>query len=167
LINLENLLHMKSIWIIARRELSVFFDSLMAYILIILFLTITGILTWLFGKHSIKLGGEYRQFLNNNFRQGTGSFNLPTVASFLSYALAKRAAKPGERFGQGEIKGVAAAETADNAVIPASLIPLFALGLPGSVSAAIIIAAFTVHGVTPGPRMFEEPRRLIYGIYGR
>ena len=40
-------------------------------------------LTWLFGKHSIKLGGEYRQFLNNNFRQGTGSFNFPTVASFL------------------------------------------------------------------------------------
>jgi hypothetical protein len=40
-------------------------------------------LSWLFGKHPIKLGGEYRQFLNNNFRQGTGSFNFPTVASFL------------------------------------------------------------------------------------
>lgn len=90
----------------------------------------------------------------------------PTVASFLSYALAKRWAKPHERFGAGEIKGVAAAETADNAVVPASLIPLFALGLPGSVSAAIIIAAFTVHGVTPGPRMFEEHGRLMYGIYG-
>ena len=61
---------------------------------------------------------------------------------------------------------MAAAETADNAVVPASLIPLFALGLPGSVSAAIIIAAFTVHGVTPGPRMFEEHGRLMYGIYG-
>jgi putative tricarboxylic transport membrane protein len=90
----------------------------------------------------------------------------PTVASFLAYALAKRWAKPHERFGEGEIKGVAAAETADNAVIPASLIPLFALGLPGSVSAAIIIAAFTVHGVTPGPRMFEQHGRLMYGIYG-
>jgi putative tricarboxylic transport membrane protein len=90
----------------------------------------------------------------------------PTVASFLAYALAKRMAKPHERFGEGELKGVAAAETADNAVVPASLIPLFALGLPGSVSAAIIIAAFTVHGVTPGPRMFEEHGRLMYGIYG-
>jgi putative tricarboxylic transport membrane protein len=90
----------------------------------------------------------------------------PTVASFLAYALAKRLAKPHERFGTGEIKGVAAAETADNAVVPASLIPLFALGLPGSVSAAIIIAAFTVHGVIPGPRMFEEHGRLMYGIYG-
>src|SRR5690606_20547921 len=79
---------------------------------------------------------------------------------------AKRTAKPGDRYGEGEPKGVAAAETADNAVVPASMIPLFALGIPGSVSAAILIAAFMVHGVTPGPRMFEEHGRLIYGIFG-
>ena len=90
----------------------------------------------------------------------------PTVASFASYALAKRMAKPGEQFGKGELKGVAAAETADNAVVPASFVPLFALGLPGSVSAAILIAALTIHGVTPGPRLFEEQPRLIYGIFG-
>lgn len=90
----------------------------------------------------------------------------PTVASFVSYAVAKRFAKPGERFGQGELKGVAAAETADNAVVPASFVPLFALGLPGSVSAAILIAALTIHGVTPGPRLFEEHGRLVFGIYG-
>ncbi|MFL9826384.1 tripartite tricarboxylate transporter permease [Rhodoplanes sp. SY1] len=90
----------------------------------------------------------------------------PTVASFASYALAKRMAKPGEEFGKGELKGVAAAETADNAVVPASFVPLFALGLPGSVSAAILIAALTIHGVTPGPRLFEEQPRLIYGIFG-
>lgn len=90
----------------------------------------------------------------------------PSVASFASYGVAKRFAKPGERFGEGELKGVAAAETADNAVVPASFIPLFALGLPGSVSAAILIAALTIHGVTPGPRLFEEHTRLVYGIYG-
>lgn len=90
----------------------------------------------------------------------------PTVASFASYALAKRMAKPGEQFGKGELKGVAAAETADNAVVPASFIPLFALGLPGSVSAAILIAALTIHGVTPGPRLFAEHPRLVFGIYG-
>lgn len=90
----------------------------------------------------------------------------PTVASFLSYALAKRLAKRDDKFGKGDPKGVAAAETADNAVVPASMIPLFALGIPGSVSAAIIVAAFMAHGVTPGPRMFEEHGRLIYGIYG-
>jgi len=90
----------------------------------------------------------------------------PTVASFLAYALAKRMARPGDTYGHGDPKGVAAAETADNAVVPASMIPLFALGIPGSVSAAIIVAAFMAHGVTPGPRMFEEHGRLIYGIYG-
>jgi putative tricarboxylic transport membrane protein len=90
----------------------------------------------------------------------------PSVASFASYGFAKRLARPGERYGEGELKGVAAAETADNAVVPASFIPLFALGLPGSVSAAILIAALTIHGVVPGPRLFEEHARLIYGIYG-
>jgi putative tricarboxylic transport membrane protein len=90
----------------------------------------------------------------------------PTVASFASYAFATRIARPGDRFGEGELKGVAAAETADNAVVPASLIPLFALGLPGSVSAAILIAALMIHGVTPGPRLFEEHSRLVFGIYG-
>lgn len=90
----------------------------------------------------------------------------PTVASFLAYGLAKRTAKSGDCYGKGEIKGVAAAETADNVVTPASLIPLFALGIPGSVSAAVLIAAFMIHGVVPGPRMFEEHGQLIYGIYG-
>ncbi|MBP6020464.1 MAG: tripartite tricarboxylate transporter permease [Burkholderiaceae bacterium] len=90
----------------------------------------------------------------------------PTVASFMAYGLAKRTAKPGDCYGKGEIKGVAAAETADNVVTPASLIPLFALGIPGSVSAAVLIAAFMIHGVVPGPRMFEEHGQLIYGIYG-
>ena len=90
----------------------------------------------------------------------------PTVASFASYGIGKRFGKPGARFGGGELKGVAAAETADNAVVPASFIPLFALGLPGSVSAAILIAALTIHGVVPGPRLFEEHARLVYGIYG-
>ena len=90
----------------------------------------------------------------------------PSVASFASYGLAKHFARPGEEFGKGELKGVAAAETADNAVVPASFVPLFALGLPGSVSAAILIGALTIHGLTPGPRLFEENPRLIYGIFG-
>ncbi|MDQ8726865.1 tripartite tricarboxylate transporter permease [Bradyrhizobium sp. LHD-71] len=90
----------------------------------------------------------------------------PSVASFASYGLAKHFARPGEEFGKGELKGVAAAETADNAVVPASFVPLFALGLPGSVSAAILIGALTIHGLTPGPRLFDEHPRLIYGIFG-
>ncbi len=117
--------------------------------------------------------GEFLYLLPTFLRSsviGTGIGILPglgpTVASFASYAFAKRLAKPGEEFGKGEVKGVAAAETADNAVVPASFIPLFALGLPGSVSAAILIAALMIHGVTPGPGMFAEHGRLVSGIYG-
>ncbi len=88
-----------------------------------------------------------------------------TIASFLSYSLAKKAAKHPDRFGQGELEGVAAAESADNAVTAGALIPLFALGIPGSVAAAMLIGALMVHGVTPGPLMFAQNPRLIYGIY--
>ncbi|MBN7776421.1 tripartite tricarboxylate transporter permease [Nitratireductor aquimarinus] len=89
----------------------------------------------------------------------------PTIGAFLSYVVAKKFAKPGDRYGEGDIKGVAATEAADNAVLPASFIPLFAIGLPGSVSAAILVAAFMMHGVVPGPLVFEQHPRLIYGIY--
>lgn len=116
---------------------------------------------------------EFRRVLPTIFKSSLVGISIgivpglgPTVASFLSYAMAKKTAKPGDCFGKGELKGVAAAETADNAVVPASLIPLFALGLPGSVSAAILIAALMIHGVTPGPRIFEENGQLVYGIYG-
>lgn len=90
----------------------------------------------------------------------------PSIASFISYAVAERTAKAGDRFRRGEIKGVAAAETADNAAVPASLVPLFALGLPGSVSAAILLAAFMIHGITPGPRLFAEHGQFMYVVYG-
>lgn len=116
---------------------------------------------------------EFRRVLPTIFKSSLVGIGIgiipglgPTVASFLSYAMAKKTAKPEDCFGKGELKGVAAAETADNAVVPASLIPLFALGLPGSVSAAILIAALMIHGVTPGPRIFEENGQLVYGIYG-
>jgi len=89
----------------------------------------------------------------------------PTIGAFLSYAINKRLAKPGDLYGKGDLKGVAATEAADNAVLPASLIPLFAIGLPGSVSAAILVSAFMLHGVQPGPLVFEQHPRLIYGIY--
>jgi len=89
----------------------------------------------------------------------------PTIGAFLSYAINKRMARPDDEYGEGDLKGVAATEAADNAVLPASLIPLFAIGLPGSVSAAILVSAFMLHGVQPGPLVFEQHPRLIYGIY--
>ena len=88
-----------------------------------------------------------------------------SVASFLSYGLTKKAAKDPSRFGKEAIEGIAAAESADNAVVPSSLVPLFALSIPGSVIAASLIVAFIIHGVTPGPLMFVQQPDLVHGIY--
>lgn len=88
-----------------------------------------------------------------------------TVASFMAYATEKRIAREPERFGRGAIEGVAAAETADNANVPAALVPLFALGIPGSNVAALLIGAFMVHGIAPGPMMFEKFPQVVAGIY--
>lgn len=89
-----------------------------------------------------------------------------TVAAFMGYSAARNASKNPERYGQGEIDGVAAPEAANNAVIGANLIPLFTLGIPGNVAAAILIGAFIVHGIQPGPLMFEKHATTVYGIYG-
>jgi putative tricarboxylic transport membrane protein len=116
---------------------------------------------------------EFRNCLKTILRSsliGTGVGALPgigaTIAAFLGYGAAKRTSKNPEKFGKGELEGVAAAEAANNAVVGANLIPLFTLGIPGNVAAALLIGAFMIHGVTPGPLMFQEHGRLIYGIYG-
>ncbi|KIX11174.1 tripartite tricarboxylate transporter permease [Dethiosulfatarculus sandiegensis] len=100
---------------------------------------------------------------------GTAVGTLPglgtTIAAFLGYGAAKRASKHPETFGKGELEGIAAAEAANNAVVGSNMIPLFTLGIPGNVVAALLIGAFIIHGVTPGPMMFEENGQLIYGIY--
>lgn len=88
-----------------------------------------------------------------------------SVGSFLSYSATQRASKTPEKFGTGMIEGVAAAESADNAVVPASFVPLFALGIPGSVIAAILIAALILHGLTPGPMMFVEQPQMVADLY--
>ena len=88
-----------------------------------------------------------------------------SVGSFLSYGATRRASDDPDSFGTGRIEGVAAAESADNAVVPSSFIPLFALGIPGSVIAAILIAAFVLHGLTPGPLMFREDPQLVAAVY--
>lgn len=89
----------------------------------------------------------------------------PSVGSFMSYGVAKRMAKDGSTFGKGDPRGIAAAESADNAVIPASYIPLFGLGIPGSVSAALLVGAFMIHGVTVGPLMLREQPEMLFSIF--
>lgn len=89
-----------------------------------------------------------------------------TLAGFLGYGAAKRASKTPEAFGKGAIEGVAAAEAANSAVVGANLIPTLALGIPGNLSAAILISALIIHGLTPGPMIFEQHGHVLYGLFG-
>ncbi|MES0827384.1 tripartite tricarboxylate transporter permease [Ruegeria sp. SCP11] len=89
-----------------------------------------------------------------------------TAAAFMSYASAKSASKDPGSFGKGNLHGIAAAESANSAVVGSNLIPLLTLGIPGSVGAALIISAFMIHGIQPGPLLFQDQGRLIYGLFG-
>lgn len=86
-------------------------------------------------------------------------------AAFLSYSEARRTSKNKQNFGKGEIEGVAASEAGNNGVAGATLIPLLALGVPGDVITAIIIGAFMIHGLQPGPMMFILNVDIIYGLF--
>ncbi len=100
---------------------------------------------------------------------GTGIGILPglgvTLAAFLGYGAAKRFSKTPEKFGTGALEGVAATEAANSAVVGANLIPTLALGIPGNVAAALLIGAFMIQGVVPGPFIMETHAELIYGIF--
>lgn len=89
-----------------------------------------------------------------------------TAAAFMSYAGARQSSKDPDSFGKGSLHGIAASESANSAVMGANLIPLLTLGIPGSVGAALIISAFMIHGIQPGPLLFEKQGQLIYGLFG-
>lgn len=88
-----------------------------------------------------------------------------TIATFLGYAEAKRASRRPERFGKGAIEGVAAAESANNAVTGAAMVPLLALSIPGDSVTAILLGAFLIQGVTPGPLIFQTNPEVPYTVY--
>ncbi|MBT3350832.1 MAG: C4-dicarboxylate ABC transporter permease, partial [Nitrospinaceae bacterium] len=92
---------------------------------------------------------------------GTGA----AIATFISYALAKRGSKNPEEFGKGSYEGIAAAEASNSAVAGADLIPTLAFGIPGSASAAILMGAFMAQGLRPGPSLFQEHAATMYGIF--
>lgn len=89
-----------------------------------------------------------------------------TAAAFMSYASARKGAAGDVPFGEGNLKGIAATESANSAVMGANLIPLLGIGIPGSIGAALLISAFKIHGIQPGPLLFETQARLIYGLFG-
>jgi len=88
-----------------------------------------------------------------------------TVASYLSYTRAKRASKHPERFGKGALEGVAAAEAGNNAVVGPNLIPLITLGIPGNLAAALILGAFMIQGLTPGPLFMQQYAPMLYALF--
>jgi len=86
------------------------------------------------------------------------------IPAFLSYAVERRISKrPGE-FGKGAIEGVAGPETANNAYANAALIPLFTLGIPGSPTTAILMGAFMINGLVPGPTLFVEHAEFVWAV---
>lgn len=90
----------------------------------------------------------------------------PTIGAVVGYDNAKKLSKNREEFGKGSVEGIAGAESGNNAVSGANLIPLLGLGIPGDSEAVILIGAFLIHGLTPGPMIFRENPEVVYGLYG-
>lgn len=88
-----------------------------------------------------------------------------TVAAMIGYNEAKRFAKDKSQFGKGDIRGIAGPETANNAATGAAMVPTLVLGIPGSATTAIILGALLVHGLRPGPHLFNETPTLLYAIF--
>ena len=86
------------------------------------------------------------------------------ISSFLSYALEKRVSRHPERFGHGAIEGVAGPEAANNAAAGGAFIPLMTLGIPPNVVMAMLMGAFIIHGVQPGPLMMTQKPELFWGV---
>lgn len=115
---------------------------------------------------------EYRSVFATILKStGIGTFigALPgmgsSTAAFMAYGEARRTAKNPQEFGKGSIRGIAAAESANNAVCGSSLIPMLTLSIPGDDVAALLMGAFLIHGLTPGPMIFFENTQTIYAIF--
>ncbi len=87
-----------------------------------------------------------------------------TIASFLSYDMAKRTSKNREAFGSGVLEGVAAPESANNAASMGAMVPMLTLGVPGSGSTAIMMGALMMLGITPGPSFFTKAPDVAWGL---
>lgn len=87
-----------------------------------------------------------------------------TIASFASYAMEKKVSKTPEKFGKGMIAGVAGPESANNAAAAGGFIPFLGLGIPGTVVMALLMGAFLIHGVQPGPMLFKSHPQIVWGV---
>jgi putative tricarboxylic transport membrane protein len=87
-----------------------------------------------------------------------------TIASFASYFVEKKVSRTPERFGHGAIEGVAGPEAANNAASAGSLVPLLTLGLPGGTTTAVLLGAFVMWGLRPGPMLFVQNPTFVWGL---
>ena len=87
-----------------------------------------------------------------------------SASSFLSYVAERKVSRHPEKFGTGVIEGVAGPETANNAHANGAIIPLFTLGIPASPTVAVIMGAFMMHGLIPGPFLFKEHPDVVWGV---
>lgn len=99
---------------------------------------------------------------------GFGLGTLPgagsTLASFMAYGIERKVSKNGHKFGTGQIEGVASPESANNAAANANFIPTLSLGIPGGATTAVLLGAFTIYGIQPGPLLFEKQPELVWGL---
>lgn len=129
-------------------------------------------------RKTVKLRGfgfSFKEFvsqLKNAFYSGLiglGIGILPgiggNVSNLMSYAFIKKNSKYPEKFGTGIIDGIVASETSNNASVGGALIILLTLGIPGDNATAMILAGFMVHGISPGPLLFETSSALVYALF--
>jgi len=88
-----------------------------------------------------------------------------TIAAFIAYNEARRTSKNSEKFGEGALEGVAAAGASGSGSVGGALVPLLTLGIPGSAATAVLIGAFMLHGLTPGPELFSKNADVVYGLF--
>ncbi len=89
-----------------------------------------------------------------------------SIAAFMSYNEARRWSKHPEEFGKGSPEAIAAPECANNTVAGTALVPMLSFGIPGSNSTAILLGGLLIHGLRPGPLLFEQEPEFIYGLFG-
>ncbi|MFA7118042.1 MAG: tripartite tricarboxylate transporter permease [Sphaerochaetaceae bacterium] len=121
-----------------------------------------------FGLSGKELRGQAWNLIRSSFI-GLWIGILPGIggstSNIIAYSVAKNSSKHPEKFGTGIIDGLCASESANNASIGGAMIPLLTLGIPGDGATAILIGAFMLHGLTPGPLLFETDGATVYSIF--
>lgn len=128
------------------------------------------------GKVSIRgFGFSFKDFVGQIWNAtrsaliGIGLGILPGIgngtSNILAYSVAKNQSKHPEKFGTGIPDGIVATESANNATIGGTIIPLLTLGIPGDSTAALLLGAFIINGITPGPLIFQQNGNIVYAVY--